>query len=438
MQKGKEISRRKTSKGGTIKKARREKEEKTKKGTREINLDEGQRPKSLETEETRRTKILEKEGTGRQRRERRAMAKGKKETPRRIKILEKEETESQRRERRAMAKEKEETPTRIKVLERERKGRQTREIKRRPELEEKITGRTKGLEVKRAGNQTIEKRTRANQGVQTGRETNPKEERVRTKKSKKKNNKSGKRSRKAKRRKEKKIKKTKKQKDRKQNRQATNQTSSRCGVEIAQLGQHLPKALSWIQQGKRCDTNIKQKANKAKKKGDFKGQYDNALPSIGGDDKKPKCKGKTIDNKDNFTVSMETLKKCNTSIKAACEKALPANLQANIKKCNDLAEKYRVDYRKELLKATEDKICENAKKLKTSWAEVEKACEKDFNVTKAELDQLKERQACIKAFGECRKGERTLPKEMKRCMPVCKSGNTTATTPKGGKKHQEE
>merc|ERR1711922_123070 len=83
--------------------------------------------------------------------------------------------------------------------------------------------------------------------------------------------------------------------------------------------------------------------------------------------------------------------------------------------------------------ATEDKICENAKKLKTSWAEVEKACEKDFNVTKAELDQLKERQACIKAFGECRKGERTLPKEMKRCMPVCKSGNTTATTPKGGK-----
>ena len=37
------------------------------------------------------------------------------------------------------------------------------------------------------------------------------------------------------------------------------------------------------------------------------------------------------------------------------------------------------------------------------------------------------------AFGECRKGERTLPKEMKRCMPVCKSGNTTATTPKGGK-----
>merc|ERR1711922_105075 len=83
--------------------------------------------------------------------------------------------------------------------------------------------------------------------------------------------------------------------------------------------------------------------------------------------------------------------------------------------------------------ATEDKICENAKKLKTSWAEVEKACEKDFNVTKAELDQLKERQACIKAFGECRKGERTLPKEMKRCMPVCKSGNTTATPPKGGK-----
>merc|ERR1712200_333705 len=114
---------------------------------------------------------------------------GKEETPRRIKILEKEETESQRR---AMAKEKEETPTRIKVLERERKGRQTREIKRRLELEEKITGRTKGLEVKRAGNQTIEKRTRANQGVQTGRETNPKEERVRTKKSKKKNNKSGK------------------------------------------------------------------------------------------------------------------------------------------------------------------------------------------------------------------------------------------------------
>merc|ERR1711915_388126 len=80
---------------------------------------------------------------------------------------------------RAMAKEKEETPTRIKVLERERKGRQTREIKRRPELEEKITARTKGLEVKRAGNQTIEKRT--NQGVQTGRETNPKEERERTK-----------------------------------------------------------------------------------------------------------------------------------------------------------------------------------------------------------------------------------------------------------------
>merc|ERR1712179_320124 len=143
------------------------KKKKTKKGTREINLDEGQRPKNLETKEIRRTKILEKEGTGRQRRERRARAKGKEETPRRIKILEKEETESQRRERGAMAKEKEET--------------QTREIKRRLELEEKITGRTKGLEVKRAGNQTIEKRTGANQGVQTGRETNPKEERVRTK-----------------------------------------------------------------------------------------------------------------------------------------------------------------------------------------------------------------------------------------------------------------
>merc|ERR1711915_1108202 len=81
-------------KGGTIKKARREKEEKTKKGTRGKNLDEGQRPKSLQRKEIRRTKILEKEGTGRRRRERRAMAKGKKETPRRIKILEKEETES--------------------------------------------------------------------------------------------------------------------------------------------------------------------------------------------------------------------------------------------------------------------------------------------------------------------------------------------------------
>merc|ERR1712142_774003 len=188
----------------------------------------------------------------------------------------------------------------------------------------------------------------------------------------------GKRSRQAKRRKEKKIKKTRKQKDRKQNRkklrQAPNQTSSRCGVEIAQLGQYLPKALSWIQQGKRCETNIKQKTNKAKKKGEFKGQYENALPALGGDDKKPKCKGKDLGKKDNFTVSMETLKKCNTSIKAACEKALPANLNENIKKCNDLAEKYRVDYRKELLKATEDKICENAKKLKTSWAEVEKAC----------------------------------------------------------------
>merc|ERR1711915_858209 len=247
---------------------------------------------------------------------------------------------------------------------------------------------------------------------------------------------------KAKRRKEKKIKKIRKQKDRKQNRkklrQAANQTRSRCGVEIAQLGQYLPKALSWIQQGKRCETNIKQKTNKAKKQGEFKGQYENALPALGGDDKKPKCKGKDLGNKDNFTVSMETLKNCNTSIKTACEKALPATLTANIKKCNDLAEKYRVDYRKELLKATEDKICENAKKLKTSWAEVEKACEKDFNVTKAELDQLKERQACIKAFGECRKGERTLPKEMKRCMPVCKSGNTTATTPKGGKTTPKE
>ena len=38
---------------------------------------------------------------------------------------------------------------------------------------------------------------------------------------------------------------------------------------------------------------------------------------------------------------METLKNCNTSIKTACEKALPATLTANIKKCNDLAEKYR-------------------------------------------------------------------------------------------------
>ena len=45
---------------------------------------------------------------------------------------------------------------------------------------------------------------------------------------------------------------------------------------------------------------------------------------------------------------MDTLKNCSDNIKTACEKTLPTGLVDNIKKCNDLAEKYR--YTKTTLK----------------------------------------------------------------------------------------
>merc|ERR1712200_235801 len=205
------------------------------------------------------------------------------------------------------------------------------------------------------------------------------------------------------------------------------QTQS-CAKTVAQLGQHLPKALSWIQQGKRANTNIKQKSQKSKKKGDFKTQYNNAIPTLGGDVKKLKCKGNSLKSDDNFTVALDTLKNCSETIKKNCEKALPTGLEANIKKCNKLAEEFRVAYRKQLIQASEDKICTNAEKLNAQWAAVESACERDFNVTKAELSQLEERTACVKAFVICRKEERRLPEQMNKCLPSCNNTNTTTPT----------
>merc|ERR1712200_90031 len=197
---------------------------------------------------------------------------------------------------------------------------------------------------------------------------------------------------------------------------------------VAQLGQHLPKALSWIQQGKRANTNIKQKSQKSKKKGDFKTQYNNAIPTLGGDVKKLKCKGNSLKSDDNFTVALDTLKNCSETIKKNCEKALPTGLEANIEKCNKLAEEFRAEYRKQLIQASEDKICTNAEKLNAQWAAVKSACEKDFNVTKAELSQLEEKTACVKAFVICRKEERRLPEQMNKCLPSCNNTNTTTPT----------
>ena len=42
------------------------------------------------------------------------------------------------------------------------------------------------------------------------------------------------------------------------------------------------------------------------------------------------------------SVAMDTLKNCSDNIKTACEKTLPTGLVDNIKKCNDLAEGYRL------------------------------------------------------------------------------------------------
>ena len=70
----------------------------------------------------------------------------------------------------------------------------------------------------------------------------------------------------------------------------------KCCVYIGKTNKPKPKLFQ---------TNIKQKTNKAKKQGEFKGQYENALPALGGDDKKPKCKGKDLGNKDNFTGDID-------------------------------------------------------------------------------------------------------------------------------------
>merc|ERR1712241_475035 len=77
-----------------------------------------------------------------------------------------------------------------------------------------------------------------------------------------------------------------------------------CGNLIAQLGQNLPQALAWIQQGKRLNTNIKSKSSKGKKKGDFMSQYESGVATAGGDKAKPKCNGKELGNSDNFTVAL--------------------------------------------------------------------------------------------------------------------------------------
>merc|ERR1711915_795401 len=161
------------------------------------------------------------------------------------------------------------------------------------------------------------------------------------------------------------------------------------------------------------------------------GQYNNAIPTLGGDVKKLKCKGNSLKSDDNFTVALDTLKNCSETIKKNCEKALPTGLEANIEKCNKLAEEFRAEYRKQLIQASEDKICTNAEKLNAQWAAVESACEKDFNVTKAELSQLEEKTACVKAFVICRKEER----RQKRANPEEKQG--TKSLKAGGEERGE-
>merc|ERR1711860_469234 len=222
-------------------------------------------------------------------------------------------------------------------------------------------------------------------------------------------------------------KKQKKRRNRKGQGKGKSSRATTCGNLIAQLGQNLPQALAWIQQGKRLNTNIKSKSSKGKKKGDFMSQYESGVATAGGDKAKPKCNGKELGNSDNFTVALNTLKNCSESIKAACEVEVPKDLVANVKKCNDLAEKYRVDFRQQLVKATEKTICANAKTLNESWATVVKACEADAQVATAEAAQLKEKRACIKAFGACRKQERALPSQMNNCMPKCNNAGGSTT-----------
>merc|ERR1712007_8940 len=72
-------------------------------------------------------------------------------------------------------------------------------------------------------------------------------------------------------------------------------------------------------------------------------------------------------------------------------------------------------------------ICANAKTLNESWATVVKACEADAQVATAEAAQLKEKRACIKAFGACRKQERALPSQMNNCMPKCNNAGGSTT-----------
>ena len=42
-----------------------------------------------------------------------------------------------------------------------------------------------------------------------------------------------------------------------------------------------------------------------------------------------------------LSVALDTLKNCSETIKKKCEKSLPTGLEANIKKCNKLAEEFR-------------------------------------------------------------------------------------------------
>merc|ERR550534_2136984 len=140
----------------------------------------------------------------------------------------------------------------------------------------------------------------------------------------------------------------------------------------------------------------------------------------------PKCNGVAIDSKSNFSVALDALKNCSASIKASCEVSVPADLEAKVKACNDASEKYRVDFRQKLVKATEGTICANAATLNASWVAVEKACSVDVDVAKEEAAQLEQKKTCQKAFGECRKQERALPAEMNTCIRKC-SGSTNGT-----------
>merc|ERR1711860_29580 len=238
----------------------------------------------------------------------------------------------------------------------------------------------------------------------------------RTKKSKKRSKKSRKNNKKKSKKEMKKKRKTKQRKGNRRSGKARQATAATCGVLVAQLGQNLPKALSWIQQGNRLNSNIKNKANK---KDDFNAQYESGLATAGGDKAAPKCNGVAIGSKSNFSVALDALKNCSASIKASCEVYAPADLEAKVKACNDASEKYRVDFRQKLVKATEGTICANAATLNASWVAVEKACSVDVDVAKEEAAQLEQKKTCQKAFGECRKQERALPAEMNTCMPKC-------------------